>query len=62
MNNTLDEAAVPAPAEPAPEQRKARFGKELPILVLTALVLALLIKTFLLQAFSIPSEIGRAHV
>jgi signal peptidase I len=56
MNDTLDEAAVPAPAEPAPERRKARFGKELPILVLTALVLALLIKTFLLQAFSIPSD------
>lgn len=32
------------------------FWKELPLLIGTALVLALLIKTFLLQAFSIPSE------
>ncbi|MFR9674589.1 signal peptidase I [Streptomyces sp. TR06-5] len=32
------------------------FWKELPLLVGIALVLALLIKTFLLQAFSIPSE------
>ncbi|WP_225447292.1 signal peptidase I [Streptacidiphilus sp. PB12-B1b] len=31
------------------------FWKELPILVIVALVLALLIKTFLVQAFSIPS-------
>ncbi|MFD7336362.1 signal peptidase I [Streptomyces violascens] len=32
------------------------FWKELPILIVVALVLALLIKTFLVQAFSIPSE------
>jgi signal peptidase I len=32
------------------------FWKELPILIGIALVLALLIKTFLLQAFSIPSD------
>ncbi|MGW2816357.1 signal peptidase I [Streptomyces sp. NPDC001415] len=32
------------------------FWKELPILIGVALVLALLIKTFLVQAFSIPSE------
>ncbi|MFD9092842.1 signal peptidase I [Streptomyces collinus] len=38
-------------------RRKARsFWKELPILVGIALVLALVIKTFLVQAFSIPSE------
>ncbi|MCS0604267.1 signal peptidase I [Streptomyces sp. LP11] len=37
--------------------RKPRsFWKELPILVVIALVLALLIKTFLVQAFSIPSD------
>ncbi|MFC9680028.1 signal peptidase I [Streptomyces sp. NPDC056948] len=37
--------------------RKARsFWKELPILIGIALVLALLIKTFLVQAFSIPSD------
>ncbi|WSQ12081.1 signal peptidase I [Streptomyces sp. NBC_01231] len=41
----------------APAQRKQRsFWKELPILIGIALVLALLIKTFLVQAFSIPSD------
>ncbi|MFF4183393.1 signal peptidase I [Streptomyces sp. NPDC001691] len=44
------------------EPRRARggehrsFWKELPILIGVALVLALLIKTFLVQAFSIPSD------
>jgi signal peptidase I len=39
-----------------PDERKPRsFWKELPILIVIALVLALLIKTFLVQAFSIPS-------
>ncbi|MET8803832.1 signal peptidase I [Streptomyces sp. NPDC004546] len=42
--------------EAADRPRKPRsFWKELPILVVIALVLALLIKTFLVQAFSIPS-------
>lgn len=36
--------------------RHRSFWKELPILIGVALVLALLIKTFLVQAFSIPSE------
>lgn len=41
----------------APQPRKPRsFWKELPILIVIALVLALLIKTFLVQAFSIPSD------
>jgi signal peptidase I len=39
-----------APAKPR------SFWKELPLLVVIALVLALLIKTFLVQAFSIPSD------
>lgn len=40
-----------------PKPRKQRsFWKELPILIGIALVLALLIKTFLVQAFSIPSD------
>ncbi|MFE9441377.1 signal peptidase I [Streptomyces sp. NPDC006602] len=40
-----------------PKEKKPRsFWKELPILIGIALVLALLIKTFLLQAFSIPSD------
>ncbi|MEU1628349.1 signal peptidase I [Streptomyces sp. NPDC020096] len=39
------------------EQKKPRsFWKELPILIGIALVLALIIKTFLVQAFSIPSQ------
>lgn len=43
--------------EPPRQEKKPRsFWKELPILVGIALVLALLIKTFLLQAFSIPSD------
>ncbi|MDH6624132.1 signal peptidase I [Streptomyces sp. LBL] len=40
-----------------PQVKKSRsFWKELPILIGIALVLALLIKTFLVQAFSIPSD------
>ncbi|MFJ9566527.1 signal peptidase I [Streptomyces fuscichromogenes] len=42
-------------AAPAPKKPRS-FWKELPILVVIALVLALLIKTFLVQAFSIPSD------
>lgn len=41
----------------APQAKQPRsFWKELPILIGIALVLALLIKTFLVQAFSIPSD------
>lgn len=57
-----DNAAGPGPDPESAErdggkhQRKQRsFWKELPILIGIALVLALLIKTFLVQAFSIPS-------
>ncbi|WP_329128031.1 signal peptidase I [Streptomyces sp. NBC_01465] len=40
-----------------PEPKKQRsFWKELPLLIGIALILALLIKTFLVQAFSIPSD------
>jgi signal peptidase I len=48
---------VPAPAEPSKKSNGGggSFWKELPFLVLIALVLALLIKTFLVQAFYIPS-------
>jgi signal peptidase I len=43
--------------ETANQPKKPRsFWKELPILIGIALVLALLIKTFLVQAFSIPSD------
>nr|WP_206440071.1 signal peptidase I [Streptomyces scabichelini] len=43
--------------EDAPQPKKPRsFWKELPLLIGIALILALLIKTFLVQAFSIPSD------
>ncbi|QES29734.1 signal peptidase I [Streptomyces venezuelae] len=48
-----------ATREQDPEQPKKKprsFWKELPLLIGIALVLALLIKTFLVQAFSIPSD------
>jgi len=45
----------PAPSRAAAVPQKTSFWKELPFLVLIALVLALLIKTFLVQAFYIPS-------
>ena len=48
------------PAEPAgkpPEKRsKLAIFRELPVLIVIAFVLALLMKTFLVQAFYIPSE------
>ncbi|MER7756348.1 signal peptidase I [Kitasatospora sp. NPDC097643] len=50
---STDESGAEAPGK----QRKPRsFWKELPILIGIALVLALVIKTFFVQAFSIPSE------
>ncbi|MFK0167756.1 signal peptidase I [Streptomyces sp. NPDC090306] len=50
-------AGPDTPDETDPPQRTQRsFWKELPILIVIALVLALLIKTFLVQAFSIPSD------
>ena len=44
-------------SEPQPEQPKKKhsFWRELPVLVVIAFIVALLIKTFLLQAFYIPS-------
>ncbi|MGA5822558.1 signal peptidase I [Kitasatospora sp. NPDC094028] len=51
------ENAEDAGPEASDKPRKQRsFWKELPILVGIALVLALVIKTFFVQAFSIPSE------
>lgn len=50
---------TPIPQAPAPAKKKKKEGsflKELPILIIIAFGLALLIKTFLLQAFYIPSE------
>ncbi|MFG1949140.1 signal peptidase I [Nonomuraea sp. NPDC048826] len=37
-------------------EKKGSFWKELPVLVVVALALALIIKTFVIQAFYIPSE------
>lgn len=44
------------PAGPKPKKDRLGFFKELPVLVLIAFGLALLMKTFLVQAFWIPSE------
>lgn len=41
---------------PPPKKSSLSFFKELPVLILIAFGLALLIKTFLIQAFYIPSE------
>lgn len=58
VTDDQNRAGDQGPDGPAPaQQRKQRsFWKELPILIGIALVLALLIKTFLVQAFSIPSQ------
>jgi signal peptidase I len=45
---------MPPPA--ASDERSAGLLRELPVLIFVALALALLIKTFLVQAFFIPSE------
>jgi signal peptidase I len=56
-----DEDSAGSPGGPPPGGRRARrrakrsFWRELPILVVVALVLAVLIKTFAVQAFWIPS-------
>src|SRR3954471_21061721 len=51
-----DQSDAPPPDEPpAKEKKRGSFLRELPFLILIALVLALLIKTFLVQAFFIPS-------
>jgi signal peptidase I len=55
-----DEATEPdsvtRDSEGQPQRKQRSFWKELPLLIGIALVLALLIKTFLVQAFSIPSD------
>src|SRR5438105_2238747 len=58
--DALEPPPQPPPAVEPPEQKKKHgagsFFKELPLLILIAFGLALLIKTFLIQAFFIPSE------
>jgi signal peptidase I len=44
------------PAKGENKEKKGSFWKELPVLIVVALVLALIIKTFVVQAFYIPSE------
>ena len=44
-----------APDDEEPKKKKHSFWRELPVLIVIAFVVALLIKTFLLQAFYIPS-------
>ncbi|QGV82545.1 signal peptidase I [Streptomyces ficellus] len=53
-----DEAAADSTDDGGPRQpaKPRSFWKELPLLIGIALLLALLIKTFLVQAFSIPSD------
>jgi signal peptidase I len=50
---TEPEAAPQKPAEPAP--KKNNFWRELPILLGAAIVVAILVRTFVLQTFWIPS-------
>ncbi|MQS14191.1 signal peptidase I [Streptomyces kaniharaensis] len=52
-NGPADESGAEAPGK---DKKPRSFWKELPILIGIALVLALVIKTFFVQAFSIPSE------
>jgi signal peptidase I len=52
-SSTGDRAAVPVRTEQ--RKKQGSFLKELPILLVIAIVLAVLIKTFLVQAFFIPS-------
>jgi len=51
----LPAMTVEPEAAPAPPKKSGSFWRELPILLIIALGLALLIKTFLMQAFYIPS-------
>ena len=50
-----DKDAAPAPEKEPESHGVLGFLKELPVLIVLAFVLALLIKTFLVQAFYIPS-------
>jgi signal peptidase I len=49
------ETTTPEPASAAHREERG-FWRELPVLIVIALVIAVLIKTFLVQAFYIPSE------
>jgi len=49
------QAGAATPTEPAKRTSEGSFLRELPVLILVAFLLAMLIKTFLVQAFFIPS-------
>jgi signal peptidase I len=49
-------AADPAAPQPGGGKRNRSFWRELPVLIVVALAIALLIKTFVVQAFYIPSS------
>jgi signal peptidase I len=67
VSPTSDDEVVPAappsespptesrPTEPQPAEQRRRSWLEIPILLVVALAIAILIKTFLVQAFYIPS-------
>ena len=52
---TTPQPADPEPSRPAPAKKRGSFWRELPVLLVIAVVLALLINTFLVKAFFIPS-------
>ena len=56
MSTGAEDGTRSEPTAAASGRKQRSFWKELPILIGIALVLALLIKTFLVQAFSIPSD------
>jgi signal peptidase I len=51
-----DKAADPAPDTPNQKPKSRSFWRELPVLIVVALVIALIIKSFVVQAFYIPSS------
>jgi signal peptidase I len=53
---TGEDAAGAAPAQVQPRKRGGSLWRELPILIVVALVIALVIKTFVIQPFFIPSS------
>ncbi|WP_265564922.1 signal peptidase I [Streptomyces hygroscopicus] len=55
-SDSPDGGAPESDGQPPGPKKQRSFWKELPLLIGIALVLALLIKTFLVQAFSIPSD------
>ena len=52
---TLTRSRPPGPPKPPRKRRKRSFWRELPILIAIALLLAVVIKTYAIQAFWIPS-------